>query len=331
MKKRKSWIYSVFVVLLILAIVLCLIFWPKNNSDINEVQDEIGEEENGEDNGEDEDETKTPLETYATSLTVNLPDTINMLVGTRVNLLSGYLEVQPSEMLNNVKTEITPRYQSSAFGLQLNNKTLLANEVGSYNLKFSVEKSATLNFTHTTMINIYQDVSNSHIIQINNSLTKGIDYELSDVFYMKENLNLDLVTDNKITYKNNRLKPILLGDSSISVKIIEDFIEYNYQFHFKIKDQPQYSIELKNVNNNDIEFDLSNTSVFFINYEIKNRNEEYVKQDVITNIENENILKIESCEPPLIKLNAKSVGETTLKITCAEDLSIFVIINIVIK
>lgn len=84
----------IYAILIISAIIAVIAFWPK-------------QDDTDKDAGED---------VYATSFLVNLPEQINMMVGTKARLLSGYTQVQPSSMKNNISTEIAPKYNGSNYG-----------------------------------------------------------------------------------------------------------------------------------------------------------------------------------------------------------------------
>ena len=86
--KRKSWLFLLYSVLVITAVVLLLVFWPhKDTSTLPEnnnngvVEEDNGNKDNNE-NDNNEDNPELPIEVYATSLTINLPSTINILKDT---------------------------------------------------------------------------------------------------------------------------------------------------------------------------------------------------------------------------------------------------------
>lgn len=332
MGKRKSWLYSIFAVLVIISLVMLLIFWPKKGDDNPDDagQDEIVEEQ-PEEEGNDGTAETIPEEIYATSFVVNLPSTINILNGTTINLISGYVQVQPSEMADKIEMEIVPRYSSSAFGLELNNFTITAKEVGTYNLILSVSKSKTTSFNETILITVYEEESNSHISQTANSIIKGEKINISDIFSIKGDATFDVITDSKATIIDNCITATTTGTSKIIFKFTENYVQYVYEFEIIVKDQPQYYFVLNNVTNNAIELNLESSPVFHVNYKIQNREEGDISQDIVYVIGDETIVEVEDITNPLIKIRALKVGETTLTLTCKVDNSVKVEITIIVK
>lgn len=318
-----------------------MVFWPKREEKPNSNQDEIVEEDSGdsgEDNsqdggGEENPEEQNPTdEIYATEFKINLPANINILVGTKVELLSGCVEVAPNEMKDKIKIEIIPRYNSNVHGLKFENNELIASIVGSYNLKLSVPRSKQTNFSETILVTVYEDKSNAHIVQINNNLIIGENISINNLFNFTSDLDFSVETDNKISYSNYFVLPKSVGESIVKFAFTEDFVKYFYEFNLKIKDQPLYEIILNNVINNEIIINLDEDNVAYINYSLKNREEEYLIQPVMCEIENENILSVKKpIEPPLIKIIAKTRGETTVKLICIEDETVFVEIKIIVN
>lgn len=312
---------------IISVLVLVLVFWQSKKDDVFNVPKIDEPTENNPENGAEQ----PPLITYASSLNINLPATINILKGATATLTTGYVNVLPNDKLSELNIEIVPRYNSSPFGLEFSNSTLKANEVGSYNLVFTVPKSATSNFTETVTVYIYEDETNAHVSQLEQYIIKDEVINISDILNIKENSNYSIQTDSKITYNNGEITANYVGKTNLNVTTIEGYIKYNYTFEFTIKDQPLYSIVLNNVTNNTIVINLGTSAVFFINYTISNREEGDVSQAVTCEIGNKDITNVENISAPLIKIRANEVGSTILTIKSDLDNSVYIQINIIVK
>ena len=130
--------------------------------------------------------------------------------------------------------------------------------------------------------------------------------------------------DNSITAKS-------LGSIAMEIQFVDGYITYAYKFTFNVKDEPEYRIDLTNVVDNKIEIDLLENSAFHIHFEILNRDEEYVKQDVFVVSHDESILAIESVDAPLIKIRGLTGGRTIITIVCSNDENVKVEIEVVVK
>ena len=315
--------------MIIVGIVLTLVFWPKKDNDDNSSgnSDEIVEEDKDENL---EESPETSVEVYATSLTLNLPSTINLLNGTSANLLAGYVQVLPNEAYEKLKIEITPRYNSSAFGVEFSNSTLTAKEVGTYNMTFSVPKSASTNFSKTVLITVYEEEINAHVTQLQNTMTVEDSSNINDFFEIK-GTNCSVQVDDKLNYVSNMLSAVKAGDSIIKLLFTENYVKYIYEFEIFVKKMPQYMFVLNNVTDNTIEIDMSSTSVFYINYEIENREEGDVSQNILISSSDETIAYVEEIINPLIKIKALIAGTTTLTLTCQADTSVQIEITIIVK
>lgn len=307
-----------------MAVILSLVFLPRDADADDKNQEVIEEEENKEGNNETE-------QTYASSLTVNLPSTINIFVGEYVELLPGYFSVSPSNMTSEVKQDIKPRYNCSPFGLVLENSKLVAKEVGTYNFKISVPRSEGTTFNETILITVYAETSNAHISQTNYNLVMGESSAVNSLFNIKDNASFEVVTDNKIEYKNNKLNPLSAGSSEICFSFTQGYVKYFYHFNINIKEAPLYSIVIYNATNNIINVDISDNEMFFINYDVKNDAGWSVEQKLLVEIEDVGIVSLQDNLYPLIKFKALKTGTTTITLTSIEDINTTIDITIIIE
>ena len=309
-KKALYWLYASIVVIVL---ALCLVV-PKL---IQSNQDNFN---NGNENEE-----------YATSFSLNLPDTINIFVGTKINLKSGYVNVTPSNMIEKLSVEIKAKENSSLSGITLVNNQITANEVGKYSLVFQMPKSASTNYSKTISVNVYEEKENSHVYKAINSIEVSKSLEINKVFTIKENASFKIITDNKVSVEEGIIKAKSVGQSKIQFVFTENFIEYIYNFELTVKELPRYQIVLKNVEDNIIEIDIEEDDVFQLQYQIIDAGSEDISQDVIVEVENKSIVTTEFGIDQFIKIIATSKGETTIKIIYNLDETVNVEILVIVK
>ena len=275
--------------------------------------------------------TSQTNETYATSFAMNLPNTIKILVGTKVFLLDGYINVTPSSMLKKLTYEISPKSNGSLNGIKFENNIITANSIGGYIIKFKIPKSASVYFTKTINIVVYEETTSSHIYQTSNTMVIGESKNISELFSVLDGSNFSATTDGNITYSNDIITAQNVGDSKIQFNFAENYIKYVYDFEIKIKDEPMFKIVLLNVTNNTINIDMSDNDVAFINFQVKNREEENVTQAVKVSSSNKEIVVDETkTDDVLIKIRAKSTGEATITISLDSDQTIRVDIKVIV-
>ena len=101
------------------------------------------------------------------------------------------------------------------------------------------------------------------------------------------------------------------------------------EFKLTIKDEPQYKIVIINPSNNSLVINLQDDDIAYVNYLIKNREEQNVKQEIKIEILDESIIQFEKItDDALIKFKALTNGDTTIKISLKNDESIFVSISV---
>lgn len=310
MKRRKalSIFYAVISVVAIVAIVLTLIFVPKD--------DKSQTNENGN------------SETYATSFSVNLPNKIEILLNTKA-VLKNYISVVPAEMESELTYEVKVKSTGTDGGINFENNKISALAVGEYSIQFKMPKSSSSYFSKTISIGVFEDVESAHITQKATSIKVDETRSLSDMFSIKENANYSVTTDGTISFDNNNFLSQTEGESEIEFVFEESNVSYIYNFNLLVNPKPQYTIVLNNVTNNTIEFDLSNNDVFHISYNVKDGNMENVSQSVNAISNDTSIILIESVDSDnLIKIRAVAIGETIIKIYITTNNNIAVNINV---
>lgn len=310
-RKLWKWIFSIFIVIVLVGLSTFLVLRNKN---------------------EDEDQNNDPLEEiYATAYTFNIPDTINILVGSKVLLKEGYLTITPANILKDVTHEITSKNNGNILGIRFNGTILEAIEEGNYTIKFKIPKSSTTYFTKNINIVVYNNQLNSHVQQSSNSIIINETLNLDYLFVVRENLNHTIETDSRILYSNKSIKALSVGLSTIKFTFAEDFVLYEYTFQILVKEEPLYKILVNNATNNIIEIDTSVDDVFFMEVYIVDKNLQHIDQRVNAVSNNENIITIVEYTEPFIKIKAMGVGETIIHLSYTLDETIKFEVKVIVK
>lgn len=310
-KKALYWIYASFVVV-VLALCLVVPKLIKNNK-------------------EDDFKKGTETEEYATSFSLNLPDTINIFIGTKINLKAGYVNVTPADMVEKLNVEVKAKENSSLSGMLFENNQITANDVGKYSLVFKMPKSASTNFSKTISVNVLEEKENSHVYKEINSIEVTKSLEINKVFTIKENVVFSIMTDNKVSIEEGIIKANSVGQSEIQFVFTEQFVQYIYDFELTIKELPRYQIILKNLSENKIEININEDDVFQLQYQIIDAGSEDILQDVIVEVENKSIVTSEFGIDQFIKIIAHSKGETIITISYVLDVNINLEIIVLVK
>ena len=313
-RKRKTWLYAIFAIVTIAVVVISLVLIPKND----------------EPNSANNDNTQNSNEVYATSFSVNVPNSIKIPVGSSINFLNGYINVSPSSVIDKLTIELTPSDLEN--GITFENNKLIANKIGNYSLKFKIPKSKSNYFSKTISINVCEVKDNIHINSINNTMVKGDVKQIYDMFLINDEITYSVKTDNNVSFVNNTITACNVGESELTFTFVDEYLEYVYDFKINIKDQPEYVILLKNVSNNTITLDTVENDVFHINYEIVDRNNEQAFQPLIVISNDEDLVAVEKIyDDVLIKIRALATGKTTIRISIASNPTIFVEINVIVQ
>lgn len=297
-------------------VILPLIFVPKlRNKDVdNEPNPPI------EDTGNNNEE-------YATYFSVNLPNTINLYLNSSVKLKSNYINISPVNMLNKVDIEITKSNAITNKIIFVNN-AITATEIGDYKIKFSVASSATTEFSKTISVKVHNDINQAHILQKSNFIHVGDEIDFDNLFQLNSDLSFTANADNKVDLVNNKFIAKLIGESVVNFTFTESNVEYNYEFIFNIKDIPYYTITLENVLNNTIQ--IQKGKALLINYNVSNRAEEKIPQDISVISLDTSIVIIERVEEPIIKIKALEIGETNIVITYVVEPTIKLEVKVIV-
>ena len=317
-RKKWRWIFSCVAIVIFVSIAVVLVLFEKHKENSN--------------NDKDDNNIVPPqtTEIYATSFSLNLPDTIEILIDSKVKLLSGYVNITPAMAIDKLTHEITRKSGSGIDGITFNDNVITANSLGTYSMKFKVPKSESTNFSKTINIVVYEDKNSSHIYQTSNSINIGDNKNVNEIFTILDN-NYQVETDNKAIISNGVINGMALGETKIKFTFTKNYVKFIYDFILTIKEQPVYNILILNGTDNIIEIDLDKNPYAKIHYEIRNGNEKHIYQDVVAVSDNENIVRVVNYPEPFINIEAVGLGETTITITFSRDTSINIQVTIIVN
>ncbi len=315
MKNKSKWIFTVASVVIVIAVAIILVLREKYHNKTNTVLSDA----------------PSNTDTYATSFSLNLPDTIEMNIGSKLKLKDGYVNVTPSGVLNKLEFDIVPKGNSSRNGISFENNMISANEIGSYSIKFKIPKSDYSFYSKTININVYPMEEEIFIKQKSDSLIIGETKSVYELYTVVTGKNFTISTDEKIQFLNNYLTALEVGISRITFSCAENFMEFIYDFNLTIKNEPEYQILISNVTNNTKTINMLNNEYSYIYYQIVDRDEKYVTQDIDVESQDESIVIIdEIANDNSIKLQALKHGETKITIFLTDDPTIKVEIIVIV-
>ncbi len=263
--RKKKILYSIYCVSILVALSLFLVF--HNNTSTNSQQSEI----------------------YAAGLTLNCSRSINIPVGTSFEFENGFINVSPVEAKSSMSCEIVAKTGSASDGLILNDNVFYANEIGIYNLKYSVASSETKSLSETIVVNVVEE--SSPILNID-TLKVEEDFAIQDVFNLNANADVDISVDKEmINLTNDTLTPISNGETEIEISFTENFVKLNKVYLINILPADFYNIRIDSV--------LVKDMVCTIQYKVLNNDETVVNQNLKVVIDNPNVSVINNCSPIL--------------------------------
>jgi len=326
--KKHFTLFFVYVAVIIAGLSLFLIFHNQKeepSTSGNSSQQEQGSNSNNDSNnnssgGSDKDE-EVDNTIYATKLTLNCARTIDIRTNSSVEIVGEYLTLIPAN--SNLKITITAE-SGRQEDLTFINNVITSKGAGKYRIKFHSLKSKTNELSDTLVVNVKEVVPELVSLKIS-YLTIGKFVKLDDVFVFDEVVtSATILTDEKINYENKILYANQVGKSCVTIFYNVGMFKFSYSTFLHIKDIPQYVIFIDDVDipylmvDNVITVSCEVGSSFFIQYSIKNRDEKFVEQLVVIEIDNE-IVATYKLQPPLIKITCLSKGSVNLIITCEDD------------
>lgn len=253
-------------------------------------------------------------ETYASKLTLNCARQVTISVGNKLELLSNYISVTPSNLITNVAVKITPKNDASSNGIAFANNTITPNSVGVYNVKFSIPKSATGELTDTLVVTVVEANQDTRIIQTKDFSTLNEVIAISSLFTIDTTIDSIYITNDNIEFSNNSIKGIAVGNTTLNLKLIDNYFCFNYSFNHTIKSIPEYTIEIEEENNGVVEIICNVGDTILINYAVLDKNRENIHQNLIAETDETGIATVIMVEDPIIYIQCKSKGSCKLTI-----------------
>lgn len=328
---KKSLPFLIYCCIIITAIILLLVFAPKKKDEDKNILPSNNASTNTETNTNNSNTSVLDNDQiYATELTINLPDTIEILVNNKVELLDGFVTVTPVEAKSKIICKIGSYYNSDINGLKLENLTLIGTIADTYKLIVSVPKKTGM-ITKSVIVKVYEETEYAHLKQLKNSSIIGENLDICSYFEFNTNKEYNVVTNDNIAFENNKLIPIVTGEGEINVEYTVGNLKYVYLFYITVINKPEYEILVYDIENKTIEIESDKTTKYEINYSIRNREEENVYQPIYVEIEDEQVVILEYVEYPLIKIKLIQKGVTKLRIICSNNTNIFIEITVIVK
>lgn len=266
--------------------------------------------------------------TYATKLSLNCSRNIEIELGHTVELMSGYITIEPNGKLQDVQYEITT-VNGVENGIKFVNNVITANSIGKYNLKFSVFKNRTQKLSDTIVVNVVEHIATRNVNLLVSQVRVDNEFGMHELFSVNNSVsNLNFITNSNVRYENSNFKFINKGNAFIEVSYLINYIKYTESFNINILPQENYVIVINNnLTGEDIlstDFNVKLGNVLFLRYAIKDGNLEHVNQ-VLLFEENENVT-IE-VTAPTIKFKFLKVGNFSVTFISQVDQSIAITLN----
>lgn len=306
--KKKSALYVVYFLGVILLVVLCLIFVRANEKDYVNKTIKAGA-------------------SSGLTLKINCPKEIEMVAGSSVKLLDGFISVQPE----SAKLTHTIETDGNSKGIECKNNIITAKEIGNYDLIFSA-KSGENTVVGTVKIKVAKQGESIDINKIRGSVTMGKSLDVTELFNIVNKVNL-MKFENlvNIRYSNGEFTPTAVGLASVDAVFIYDFLEIRHHFTFEVKDYPQYRMEILYPTTDTVYVRCEIGDIFTIQYQIFNRDYDDVDQIVDVSIENAKVAEKFRNSSPFVKILCKAKGETKVTLVYLIDTTIRKTITIVFE
>lgn len=328
---KKIWFF-LYCVLMIGGIVLFLIFSPRlsNNTElnVNEPKEEQTSDNNGNNNLNSE-----KIETFATKIKLNCEDELVISVGSSVELLPGFITVEPAKYFNQMISSLS-KVSGAVNGLSFANNIISARAVGRYEIMFSVPKTNKEDINDKLYIQVVEKEDDNKVKLKSNNFTLKTTIPLSEVLDISETYSNYTITNNKLfTYSNNYVTFTNLGSSIMQFNINEPYLRYNYSFNFTVNPLSSSGIYVEGENNGVLEIIGDIGTYFDICYRVIFNSAEHSNQQIDVSLDNSTIIQTgESFVlSPLITCKILSKGSVKLTITPEDDLVLAKEITIIIK
>lgn len=310
MKKKKVWVYAVVGILIISAIVLIITLYPKAKEKLSD------------DN----------FKKSSVTITLKTPQTISILKGNTAEIPIDLIVVEPSSKASELTSEVVVLSNGVENGITFENNLIGANFVGEYAIKFKVPKDDSSFVTKQQKVVVHENESLCHVTQVECEFYITEQPNINTVFSISSGLNYVIETSSGLALNQNILTAIDVGTYSIKFTFTDVGVKYFYNFEVRVlaKELEEYKISVIGVENDLYTFCLTDFSQT-LGYDVtKSGNLFGVNQSVNANSDNNNVVIVEVIGEGFIYLQAISVGEANVTLTCLLDNSVTYTFKIVI-
>jgi len=328
---KKIWFF-LYCVLMIGGIVLFLVFSPNLSNDtelnVNEPKEEQTSNNNGNINLNSE-----KLETFATKIKLNCEDKLVISVGSKVELLSGFVTVEPAKYFNQMTYSLS-KVSGAVNGISFANNIISAHAIGRYEIMFSVPKTNKEDINDKLYIQVVEKENDNKVKFKSNNFTLNTIIPLSEILNIDKTYSNYTITNNPLfTYTNNYITFINLGKSTMQFSINQPYLRYNYSFNFTVNPLSSSGIYIEGENNGVLEIIGDVGTYFDICYIVIFNSAEHSNQNIIISLNNSTIIQTGEnfILSPLITCKILNKGSVNLTITPEDNLVPAKEISIIIK
>lgn len=316
--KKKPILFFIFGVFIFITIAVGLVVLNKTEG--KDVETSTNTSQVTENNTTQDDNITKDEPIYATKLTINCARSITIQKNNKVELLSGYIKVEPSEAFSNLTYSILDANGKNTNKLKFSNNILEADSIGKYSIEYKIAKSEKSTLTDRIIINVKAEDENFVTLNKTN-LTKNTMYKVSDVFSLPSHADNIEINSNLIKMNNNQLIAKDIGTDLVRITYVSNYVKYYYSFNLKVWPKSEFSIELTNVNGFTVNKVANIGDVFIIGYQINYGEQEHINQSIL--VETDNSIVYYEITEPVIKVKCLKKGSAKLKIICGEDTSVY--------
>lgn len=251
---------------------------------------------------------------YATKIKLNCNDEIVLSVGSKVELLNGYISVTPSNTKSKIRNEISSK-NSTVSGISFEDDTITAKSVGVYTIKFLIAKSSSADLSDSLTINVVDHDQDTNVKMLKNNFTSNTTVDICNIFEFDDMFTSYSILDNEnLNYNTGSIEFLSTGKPTIELNLSTNYLNYSYKFDVLITPQYTSSIQIFEENSGIINISAEVGEKFEIGYQIIHNSNENETQEIYIEILSGNV-KIESITSPIISCRCTDISPVTLLIS----------------
>lgn len=310
MKKKKGWIYAFVGVVLITAIVLIITLYPKAK----------------------EETSRNDFKPSSVSITLNMPETINIFKGNTVEITTDLIVVKPDTKAGELTYEIIVLSGGAVNGITLENNIITAKYVGEYAIKFKVPKNEVDFVSKQQKVVVHENEDSCHVKQIAKEFYTTEQVDINSMFAFSSILNYEVITSEGLTINQNTLIATTAGQYDIKFTFTDVGIKYFYTFKIEVKENvlPQYDISVIGVENDTYTMPLSNFSKMIGYIVAISGNSSGINQSVKATSDDNSVVTVEVMGEGLLYVQAIGKGEANITLTYLQDNTVTYTFKIII-